>query len=114
MANILYFMRGMPTEAQRAECGAANAKMRDASSWVDGDFVEKCDAVMGAEEDIPAPYKALPRHSLGVAVGAKAADAADGVPSATPETKADKPDKGDKSKGKTKAADAADGDTPTP
>ncbi|GAB1254552.1 hypothetical protein [Desulfovibrio falkowii] len=30
------------------------------------------------------------------------------------ETKADKPDKADKSKGKTKAADAADGDTSTP
>lgn len=43
--------------------------------------------------------------------GWKAADAADGVPGATPETKADK---GDKSKGKTKAADAADGDTSTP
>lgn len=46
--------------------------------------------------------------------GWKSAGAADGVPGATLETKADKPDKGDKSKGKTKAADAADGDTSTP
>lgn len=46
--------------------------------------------------------------------GWKAACAAGGVPGATLENKADKPDKGDKSKGKTKAADAADGDTSTP
>ena len=99
MAHILYFMRGMPTEAQRAECGAANAKMRDASAWVNGDFVETCDAVMGAEGDIPESYKGFPRHSVSVVVETKATDA---------DTKPDK------SKGKTKAADAADGDTSTP
>lgn len=111
MPHILYFMRGMPTEAQRAECGAANAKMRDASAWVSGDFVEICDAVMGAEEDIPEPYKGFPRHSVSVAVDTKTADAADGKGDGSPDTK---PDKADKSKGKTKTADAADGDTSTP
>lgn len=38
----------------------------------------------------------------------------DGDTSTPPDPKADKPDKADKSKGKTKAADAADGDTSTP
>ncbi len=43
--------------------------------------------------------------------GWKAADAADGKGEGASEPK---PDKGDKSKGKMKAADAADGDTSTP
>lgn len=43
--------------------------------------------------------------------GWKAADAADGKGEGASEPK---PDKGDKSKGKTKAADAADGGTSTP
>jgi hypothetical protein len=52
--NILYFIKGLPTDKQKALAKKAGAKIRNVSSYHTDDPIEKCDSVMG---DIPDAYK---------------------------------------------------------
>lgn len=59
MKKILYFIRGVPTEAELAEAENIRALIRDCQAWHERDCFEECDIVMGKEENIPNPYKHL-------------------------------------------------------
>lgn len=59
MKKILYFVRGVPTEAELLAAQANYALIRDYTAWHEGDCLEMCDMVIGKYENIPGPYKHL-------------------------------------------------------
>lgn len=56
MAKILYFVNGNPTPEQSEQAEKMGALIRDASAYREGDFIERCDYVVG---DYPDAYAHL-------------------------------------------------------
>ncbi|MGH1376685.1 MAG: hypothetical protein ACRBCK_10085 [Alphaproteobacteria bacterium] len=52
----LYFVTGNPNKEQLEEAESVGAKIRDASKYHEGDFLENCSVVYG---DVPDAYKKI-------------------------------------------------------
>lgn len=59
MKTILYFVRGVPSEAELKEAEDNRALIRDCTAWHERDCLEECDIVMGKPENVPLPYRHL-------------------------------------------------------
>lgn len=57
----LYFIRGVATKAQLEFAYENNLYIRDALAYVKGDFIEKCDFVLG---ELPQAYAEFKKHDL--------------------------------------------------
>lgn len=55
----LYFVAGLPTDAEIEEATREGALIRNCLAWHEGDSFEDCDEVLGKEADIPASYRHL-------------------------------------------------------